>query len=261
MAIYRTIQMSFWTDTKVVDCFTPEDKYFYLYLMTNPHTNLCGCYEVSIKQVSDETGYTKETVERLIERMETVHDVIRYSKITKELLILNWSKYNWTTSPSFQKPLRKEIEEVKDTEFCTYLTDLADGIDTVSTPCLHRIDTTVTVTDKDSNNFDSNNNTDTKKNNKKNSKEIVRHRYGEYTHVLLTDNEYKRLVDEYGEEATKEAIKRVDEYCQESGKRYSDYNLTIRRWGFKGLKTKKATDKQSSMNEWAAKMKKERGET
>lgn len=263
MAIYRTIQMSFWTDTKVVDCFTPEDKYFYLYLMTNPHTNLSGCYEVSIKQVSDETGYTKETVERLIERMEKVHNVIRYSKTSKELLILNWSKYNWTTSPTFQKPLRREIGEVKDDEFRSFLNDVADGIDTVSIPYTYPIDTTVTVTDIDNKDFNSNDNTDTKNNkkNKKNTKDIVKHRYGEYSHVLLSDKEYERLSTEYGEDATKQAIQKVDEYCQESGKRYSDYNLTIRRWGFKGIKTKKTESKQSSLDEWAAKMKKERGET
>ena len=55
MAIYRSIQMSFWTDSKVVDEFTPEDRYFYLYLFTNPHTNLAGCYELSLKQASVET--------------------------------------------------------------------------------------------------------------------------------------------------------------------------------------------------------------
>ena len=48
MASYRNISMDFWTDSKVVDDFTPEDRYIYLYCMTNPHTNLCGCYEVSI---------------------------------------------------------------------------------------------------------------------------------------------------------------------------------------------------------------------
>ena len=52
MALYRTIQISFWTDTKIVDDFTPEDKYFYLYLFTNPHTNLSGCYEISKNQMS-----------------------------------------------------------------------------------------------------------------------------------------------------------------------------------------------------------------
>ena len=103
MAIYRTVSMSFWTDSKVIDDFTPEDKYFYLYLFTNPHTNLAGCYEISIKQIASETGYSRETVDNLIKRLETVHDVLRYSSKTKEILLLNWHKYNWTSSEKFRK--------------------------------------------------------------------------------------------------------------------------------------------------------------
>lgn len=151
MAIYRNVQMTFWTDSKVVDNFTPEDRYFYLYLLTNPHTNLCGCYEISFKQMSDETGYTKEVVERLLDRMENIHDVIRYSKITKELLVINWSKFNWTTSKDFKKPLLKELQEVKDTDFKSYLVNLLeggyDGVMTVLSRSDDRPMTTVTVTD------------------------------------------------------------------------------------------------------------------
>ena len=66
MANYRNISMAFWTDSKIVDDFTPEDRYIYLYCMTNPHTNLCGCYEVSIKQIANETGYNTDSVERLL---------------------------------------------------------------------------------------------------------------------------------------------------------------------------------------------------
>lgn len=98
MAIYRNIQLSFWTDNKVLDEFTPEDKYFYLYLLTNPQTNLCGCYEVSFKSMSDDTGYTKETIGRLLKRFEVVHNVIRFDRTTKEILILKWYKYNWSKS-------------------------------------------------------------------------------------------------------------------------------------------------------------------
>ena len=100
MASYRNISMDFWTDSKVVDDFTPEDRYIYLYCMTNPHTNLCGCYEVSIKQIANETGYNNDSVERLLKRLDSAHNVIRYSAQTKELLILNWCRYNWST----QKP-------------------------------------------------------------------------------------------------------------------------------------------------------------
>lgn len=146
MAIYRSIQMTFWTDAKVVDNFTPEDRYFYLYLLTNPHTNLCGCYEISMKQISDETGYTKEVVERLFERMEKIHNVIRVSKDTKEVLILNWSKFNWTSSKDFRKPLYKEINLIKSQSFREFLQSRADGVETVLTPSNDGAGTTVTVT-------------------------------------------------------------------------------------------------------------------
>lgn len=143
--------MSFWTDAKVNDSFTPEDRYFYLYLMTNPHTNLCGCYEIGERQMEIETGYNKKTLDKLIDRMCVVHEVIDYCKQTKEVLIANWYKYNWTTSEKFRKPLLAEIQRVKSEEFRDYLIDLCNGIYTVSIPYLYRMDTTVTVTDTDNN--------------------------------------------------------------------------------------------------------------
>lgn len=149
MAIYRTVSMSFWTDSKVVDEFTPEDKYFYLYLFTNPHTNLCGCYELSIKQVELETGYSKDAIYNLIKRFESVHNVVRYSKKTKEILLINWSKYNWTTSDKFRKPLAKELENIKDKNFREYLVAVFNGENKrypIDTNC---IDTSDTVTDTD----------------------------------------------------------------------------------------------------------------
>ena len=146
VAIYRNVQLSFWTDRKVEEEFTPEDKYFYLYLFTNPHTNLCGCYELGMRQASRETGYSEDTIIRLIERFETFHGVIRYSKETKEVLLLNWHKYNWTKSQDFKKGLEKQITEVKDAEFKRFLTDLSNGIKTVPRPSTDGGGTTVTDT-------------------------------------------------------------------------------------------------------------------
>lgn len=146
VAIYRTVSMTFWTDPKVTDDFTPEDRYFYLYLFTNPHTNLCGCYEISLKQMAIETGYSKDSIENLLKRFDKVHDVIRYSTETKEILLLNWHKYNWTESPKFRKPLEKEIQSVKYDCFREYLQKNFDGKDCrygIDTNC---IDTSVTVT-------------------------------------------------------------------------------------------------------------------
>lgn len=56
------------------------------------------------------------------------------------------------------------------------------------------------------------------------------HKYGEYKHVKLTDEQYSKLIADFSEAIIQDYIKRVDEYCQQYGKSYKDYNLTIRNW-------------------------------
>ena len=121
MAIYRTVSPNLWTDTKVVDNFTPEDKYFMLYLLTNPHANLLGCYEISVKQISDETGYTRDTIYNLIARFRNQYKMVDYSDENKEVLIKNWYKYNWSRSPKTKIALEKLLIYVKCEQFRDYL--------------------------------------------------------------------------------------------------------------------------------------------
>lgn len=113
MAVYRNVSLSFWEDNKIVDDFTYKDKYFLLYLLTNPHTNLIGCYEVSIRQMSNELGLEKSEVEELLTRMEQVHQVILYAEETKEILIKNWYKYNWSKSEKLLKKVEDLIKYIK----------------------------------------------------------------------------------------------------------------------------------------------------
>lgn len=128
MAIYRNIQLSFWTDNKVEDDFTPEDKYFYLYLLTNPQTNICGCYEVSYTQMSNQTGYNKDTINRLLDRFEKFHNIIRYSRDTKEILILNWYKYNWSKSEKTLVGVENVAKYIKSSSFKTYVLNIVNSI-------------------------------------------------------------------------------------------------------------------------------------
>lgn len=226
MATYRNIQISFWTDSKVADDFTPEDKYFYLYLMTNPHTNTCGCYELSIRQMSIETGYAKETIIKLINRMENVHGVIKYSQENKEVLLINWRKYNWTSSERLRKSILDGIKHIKTEAFCKFLTDCFANSDTIFD--LGSLPSSVNSDEESSN----------EPNEAPKKEKEPKKKYGEYNHVKLTDTEYARLCSDYGEEAVKEGIKNVDEYCQGYGKKYTDYNLVLRKWGIKSDKLK-----------------------
>lgn len=146
MAIYRSVHMSFWTDTKVVDQFTPEDKYFMLYCLTNQYTNLIGCYEISIKQMSNDLGYSKDSIENLLKRFIEIHKVIDYDFETKELFIKHWWKYNWSNSPKLDKAILEVIKHVKTLRFREELIDIYNSRDTVSIPYTYTMDTSDTDT-------------------------------------------------------------------------------------------------------------------
>lgn len=158
MAIYRQIHISFWEDTKVTDDFTAEDKYFMLYLLTNTKTNLLGCYEISPKQIAYDMGYSVDAVRALLERFEKTHKIIYYENSTKEILIRNWSKYNWNESPKLAKALTSGLDSIKTSRFKEILSNIIQNIpyaypiDTVSKKeekKIYPIDTTVTVTVSD----------------------------------------------------------------------------------------------------------------
>ena len=130
MAYYRNISMAFWTDNKVQDEFTPEDKYFYLYLLTNPQTNLCGCYEISFKEIERETGYNRETINKLLFRFQYILNVIAFNEENKEVFLLNWHKYNLSTSEKTISGARKVVAYVKTEEFRNELNYLLDCYET-----------------------------------------------------------------------------------------------------------------------------------
>ena len=113
MAKYRSIQTLFWSDSKIVDDFTPEDRYFYLYLLTNEKSNQLGCYELSIKQMCRDTGYNEETIKKLLDRFEKVLHVIYYDNETKEIFLKNWYKYNWLDSDKTRVCIEKEFSSIK----------------------------------------------------------------------------------------------------------------------------------------------------
>ncbi|MBS0978696.1 replisome organizer [Levilactobacillus brevis] len=62
----------------------------------------------------------------------------------------------------------------------------------------------------------------------------VRHEYGEYKNVLLTDGELAKLKTEFPSN-WQEWIERVSEYCSMNGKTYKNYLATIRNWAKRDL--------------------------
>lgn len=244
MAIYRTVSLLFWTDSKVVDNFTPKDKYFYLYLLTNPHTNLCGCYEISKRQMAAELGYSVDTIDKLLKRFRDELNLIGLSEETNELIIFNWHKYNWTNSPKFKKPLLVEIQKIKEKSFKEYLSKVFEGnTDTVSIPYPYGSDTTVTVTVTDTVTV-----SDTDKEKKKDCKEKEEKiHFAEF--VSMTNAEYDKLVSTYGEKFTNQCIETLDNYKGSTGKKYKDDYRAILSWVIDKVKEKQAKEPKKRMTD------------
>lgn len=115
MAIYRNVYTSFWEDPRVVEEMTPEDKLFYLYLMTNPCTTMIGIYSITKKRMAYELGYSMETVNVLMDRFENYHSLIVYNQETREIALLNWGKYNLNRGGKpVEDCVKKDLSLIKD---------------------------------------------------------------------------------------------------------------------------------------------------
>src|SRR5690606_9598835 len=97
-------------------------RYFFLYLLTNPHTTQIGIYRITKKQMAFDMGYSIETVQALMTRMIEHHKLIRYNPETREIAIKNWGKYNLHRGG---KPVldcvTSELNEVEDRSLIHYV--------------------------------------------------------------------------------------------------------------------------------------------
>ncbi|HFO0457655.1 DnaD domain protein [Bacillus cereus group sp. BfR-BA-01119] len=115
MAVYRNVQVNFWQDEFILD-LTPEERYFYIYLLTGTKTKQCGIYVLPKRLAELETGYSMETVEKLLNRF-VAYGKILYDAETKELYILNWLHYNPILNTNVEKCVLRELKTVKNKEF------------------------------------------------------------------------------------------------------------------------------------------------
>lgn len=139
--VKRVISTSFWEDSRIVAEFSPEDKYFYLYLMTNPHTTQLGIYVLVPKIASFELGYSEDTVRVLLERFEKKYQMIKYNQDTCEIAIKNYLRHSITKGG---KPvldcLIKESKDVKDKSLFIYIRDNIYKYNNINNTVLEFID-------------------------------------------------------------------------------------------------------------------------
>ena len=253
MAIKRVVSTDFWTDPKVTDMFSPEDKYFMLYLLTNPHASLLGIYPFGIKVASFETGYSPEAIKVLLDRFEHKYRVVMYSHETQEIAVLNWLKHSIMKGGTpVMDGLMADAKRVKDKSLLRAVFRLLRNeenlLPTVKkfiedySECLGDIDTTVNT-----NNININMDMDMDMDMELRGRNVVRnvdvtpttkkskpirHKYGRYLNVLLSDEDMEKLMNEFPMD-WQERIERLSEYVASTGKSYKNHLATIRSWSRK----------------------------
>lgn len=149
-------------------------------------------------------------------------DLYKVSKITVSRWISTLYKKGYIAVETLYKEGTKEIIErhlyIVNTPINKnvnrYMQNDLDGINEI-------VNTSINKNVKDNNKV-----INTKINNKL---KVSKHKYGEYSHVLLTDKEHTHLLDLYGN-SLDEHIKILDEYIETSGKKYKNHSLVIQKW-------------------------------
>lgn len=125
MAKFRKVFTAFWDDL-FIEKLSPEDRYFYLFLLTNPLCTECGIYEISPSKICSYTGYNREAVMTILKRFEDSGKLI-YNESTFELAIINKMRYLDRLGKPVLDCLGAELKKVKDIELIKLVGNKSDN--------------------------------------------------------------------------------------------------------------------------------------
>jgi hypothetical protein len=85
----RFISTSFWDDSWVQE-LSAEGKLLYMYLLTNPLTNIAGVYKITIRRISFDTGMTLDAIKALMAEFEQAG---KAAFVSEYIILPNWPKH------------------------------------------------------------------------------------------------------------------------------------------------------------------------
>lgn len=98
----RSINTKFWVDIYIVK-LSPLERYLFLYLLTNSHTNLAGVYEIALETIASETKLKEREIEKIFQRFIEDKKIIYKEGF---LIIKNFIK-----NQSFNNSMIKNVEK------------------------------------------------------------------------------------------------------------------------------------------------------
>lgn len=114
MADNRYVNTGFWRDT-YVRTLTKEEKIVFLYLLTNPETNIAGIYEINPEQVALDTNIGGKSpknggklVEKILQKLQS-DDRLMYKN--GWIALKNWTKHQ-RINPSIATGIQRVLDDV-----------------------------------------------------------------------------------------------------------------------------------------------------
>ena len=169
-----------------------------------PMTVKRGQYLTSVRKLSSRWNWSKDRTLKYLRMLERLGMIHKESTNQRTLITID----NYCIYQDMQ-------DTDKDTSSDT-------GKDTPQTQDGHDTDTGSPQTNND--------------NNDNNEKKYI---YGDYKHVRLTKEQFDKLVLDYGEQETLDAITFLDEYIEMKGYKAKNHNLALRKWVFDAVKESK----------------------
>lgn len=108
MSTQRMIRTRFWSDSWI-ETQSPTAKLLFLFLLTNPKTNLCGIYEISLKTIAFESGLEDENISALLKGFEEAGKVYYYEGF---VILRNSIKHQQTSNPKILQGIRRELKQL-----------------------------------------------------------------------------------------------------------------------------------------------------
>ncbi len=120
MSKQRYISVSFWDD-EWIQTLDPSEKLLYLYLMTNPLTNIAGVYKITNRRICFDTGFNMDTVTHILRKFELAKKVYRKNEY---IVIPNWPKHQrWEKSSKTKTGIDSILQQL-DNEILQFLKDV-----------------------------------------------------------------------------------------------------------------------------------------
>lgn len=89
MSKHRVVKSDFWVD-KYIEGLQIKERYFFLYLLTNPNTNILGIYQSTLKRICFETDLDMESVESILHKFKT-DDKVHY--VDDYVMMVNFQRH------------------------------------------------------------------------------------------------------------------------------------------------------------------------